>query len=214
MPNWCECDVRVSGPESKLQEFKQAVACPDDKSVFRINNILPTPVSLLDAPAGAMEILHEIVNGSDEQFKIITTLHGIETTDRKEAFEIYVSRNNIDGAKCVELAETYKRNMEVYGHQTWYSWRIANWGTKWDTNNSSIVEERYQPGGSCSLIYVFDTAWSPPTEALTAISKRFSFLTFRMRYFECGMGFKGFMKLRNGAVLSFKSGGYSGSRGG
>ena len=51
-------------------------------------------------------------------------------------------------------------------------------------------------------------------EALTSISRRFSFLTFRMRYFEGALGFKGFTKIRNGEILAYKTGSYSGGRGG
>lgn len=215
MPNWCECDLKVIGPADKVQEFKLALKCPDDDSVFKINNIIPTPASLADAQADSKEIVFDIVYGSEEQFAMIKTLYEFEGDDRVAALDKFMALQPEGNREAIkEALIIYKSNHDLYGHKTWYTWRIHHWGTKWDTSESSIFSEKSGPDDQVCLFYTFNTAWSPPVEAIQIMSSRFSFLTFKMRYFECGMGFKGYAKFKDGEVLADKRGGYSGHRGG
>ena len=46
-----------------------------------------------------------------------------------------------------------------HGHHWWYEWRIANWGTKWNSYDDDLDEEEMRQG---LLHYTFATAWSPP----------------------------------------------------
>lgn len=57
-------------------------------------------------------------------------------------------------------------NIATYGHKSWYEWRIANWGTKW---NSSSKEFNVQD--SKTIHMTMNTAWSLPLELLKKISK-------------------------------------------
>ena len=49
----------------------------------------------------------------------------------------------------------------------WYSWQLRNWGTKWNTYDDELS---YIDDDTC-LYYHFDTAWSPPEEAIEALRK-------------------------------------------
>lgn len=55
--------------------------------------------------------------------------------------------------------------IEKYGHDNWYSWRVSNWGTKWDISSSAAYEENDSIRGS------FLTAWSPPIEAFDKLTE-------------------------------------------
>jgi hypothetical protein len=46
-----------------------------------------------------------------------------------------------------------------FGHDNWYDWRRANWGTKWNSYECSLDDSGIRDG---CLIYCFFTAWSPP----------------------------------------------------
>jgi hypothetical protein len=46
-----------------------------------------------------------------------------------------------------------------YGHDNWYDWRIAHWGTKWNSYECELDDSWIDDG---ILEYQFDTAWSPP----------------------------------------------------
>ena len=60
----------------------------------------------------------------------------------------------------------------------------------------------------------FETAWSPPSPVIIALSKQFPTLNFTLRYWECGCGFSGILRVRNGCILRNDRFDYGGSRGG
>lgn len=74
--------------------------------------------------------------------------------------------------------------IEKYGHSDWYSWSIANWGTKWCETESDVSYE----GEKDATVY-FNTAWSPPIEFYNALVKQG--FSVDATYTEEGMGFAG-----------------------
>jgi hypothetical protein len=63
------------------------------------------------------------------------------------------------------------------------------WGTKWDLpeNEQREVASDLLDHGSA----FFDTAWSPPMQAIGALSRMFPAVTFQLNYCELGMFFAG-----------------------
>ena len=81
-----------------------------------------------------------------------------------------------------------------YGHNNWYDWNIANWGTKWD------VEPNLQTNdGEIGL--VFESAWSPPQRAIALLAEKFDDLSFYHAYLEEGMGFVGYDEYEGGKIV-------------
>jgi len=89
----------------------------------------------------------------------------------------------IDGAKDGNLFNTFVpmpeelRNtsspsepnetlIEKYGASDWYSWAVANWGTKWDTSFEDISDSSEN-----EVSTHFDTAWSPPIAFYNAMTE-------------------------------------------
>ena len=70
-------------------------------------------------------------------------------------------------------------------HLDWHSWRVNNWGTKWDV---SSVDEVTADGNSVTVY--FDSAWSPPIEFYRWMEEEMDF-EVRAYYWEPGMGFCG-----------------------
>ena len=80
-------------------------------------------------------------------------------------------------------------------HPDWYTWRNANWGTKWN-----IVPSK---GGSVDgysiditkdyINLTFDTAWSPPDGIYDAIGDRYPDLDVNWFYREDGMQMAGWL---------------------
>lgn len=95
-------------------------------------------------------------------------------------------------APCIDdkLAEAM---IAKYSAADWHLWRIANWGTKWDIANEKIVPNKIDS-------VFFDTAWSPPIEAMAALSKMFPEMTIVLDYYEQGMEFAGCATIENGVV--------------
>ena len=77
-------------------------------------------------------------------------------------------------------------NIKLYGHDNWYNWSIANWGTKWDACESNI-----QHNDIDYFTVSFDTAWSPPIAWIDNIMQDFPDLCFTLEYEEPGMCFGG-----------------------
>ena len=71
----------------------------------------------------------------------------------------------------------------------WYSWRIANWGTKWDCYDLSIDECDLPNGFEAT----FNTAWSPPEEICTALKEKFEGLSVSWFFDEPGCEIAGYL---------------------
>lgn len=89
-----------------------------------------------------------------------------------------------------------------------YEWSISFWGTKWNSLESRV------DSNSRRTLYCFDTAWSPPTPVILAMSQKFPNLNFKLKYWEQGCAFKGICECENGVVLRDESSNYRGYRGG
>lgn len=68
---------------------------------------------------------------------------------------------------------------------SWYSWRTNNWGTKWEVDAEITGETE------TSLYICFQSAWSPPVEALQCWMDRSEQHIVDLRYMEWGMMFCG-----------------------
>lgn len=90
-----------------------------------------------------------------------------------------------------ERAKEWSRLSDVAeaetGHRDWYSWAIANWGTKWAPNVTDAYGDNIR----------FETAWCPPDELIRRSSEMFPNLTFTMlsneesQAFVCASVFRG-----------------------
>ena len=91
----------------------------------------------------------------------------------------------------LSFIEKIKRyiNIKLYGHDNWYNWSIANWGTKWDACEPHI------DNNDINFFSVsFDTAWSPPIDWIDNIMEDFPDLCFELEYDEPGMCFGGLLQ--------------------
>lgn len=88
-----------------------------------------------------------------------------------------------------------------YGYTDWYGWRIANWGCKWDANDSYVDEY-----DSECLGIDYTTAWSPNEGWIKYASEKYPNLKFRLSYEEPGVGFCGLLICEGGEVVSAETG--------
>jgi hypothetical protein len=188
MPNWCSNDLTVKGPRAKLDEFKRTISDRDE--VLSANKIIPYP-------------------------KVLTFL------DKLNTFEAQRKRKGGEQPEIPgELRDEYSslllqgalEGYDIHGdgfNQGGYEWCIENWGTKWGFCESRIVDEN--DGG---ISYQFDTAWTPPKPLIVKMGEMFPELKFEFRYYECGAGFQGRMRMEDGQVVESWEGNYDGDRGG
>jgi hypothetical protein len=79
----------------------------------------------------------------------------------------------------------------------WYSWRVENWGTKWNAQAPRLSGTLK----SGDLRYRFLTAWTPPYEWLQTVAPTYPSLTFHLRYQEEMGHFEGDARWEGGKLV-------------
>jgi hypothetical protein len=84
-----------------------------------------------------------------------------------------------DKDNLYDMGATILHNMQAYGHKDWYSWRNANWQTKWNACDSNFDEN-----DPCYIS--FSTAWSAPLPIFEKMCELFpdSEISFHCEYEE------------------------------
>jgi hypothetical protein len=88
------------------------------------------------------------------------------------------------------LGEAERAECVEKGIPNWYDWNVSNWGTKWDVGLEGL-EYTVLADGSAEISGWFDSAWSPPIEALNTFSEANEDLSVECFYLETGMCFVG-----------------------
>lgn len=130
-------------------------------------------------------------------YKTVNTIFNTDSTTtfvEDEVDEVFSFWNIIKPS----AEELYEYNHNVDGIPFWWGWNVANWGTKWDACETSIVEDKVN-----LLQYRFDTAWAMPMPVMVEASKQYKDLTFHIHYEE-EQGWGGEVTLINGEVISEK----------
>jgi hypothetical protein len=65
-------------------------------------------------------------------------------------------------AKTEEERAKIMANEPTIREESWWDWRVQNWGTKWDVGGPNDEGEAYLWGNQ-QLRICFESAWSPPT---------------------------------------------------
>ena len=107
------------------------------------NNVVPMPQELIDTTHGNVAIDLESTLGITKYF-----FGGILTLR-----ELHIKYPNEDITKLLT-------NYREHGHITWYSWSIANWGTKWDMYDTNCEDN----------VLSFLTAWNAPDKFYQALA--------------------------------------------
>jgi hypothetical protein len=132
------------------------------------------------------------VEGNPEQlkdFKSKTTKQADHNQPNRIAFTLeglYPTPAELMRENAFGQSENSEELTEKYGASDWYTWRVSNWGTKWDVTESDIYEN-----SDTEFMVVFDSAWAPPTAWLEYIAPQFPELKFKLAFSEPGMGFCG-----------------------
>ena len=115
--------------------------------------------------------------------------------DCSPELESYLKENGLSFEK---IKPTPPELLEGNG---WYDWRLENWGTKWDLSEEEQREVADQLISEIADFQAtFMTAWSPPLEAIAALSEMFPNDQFTLDYFEGGCWFAGTAIISEGQI--------------
>lgn len=116
----------------------------------------------------------------------------------KNGYAIYArEKNPVKTAKAD--ARAWAKDPQL--SDAWYPWSIANWGTKWNAYDTDIHAE------DC---LTFTTAWSPPEEAILALSKKYPDTEITLEFSEPGYDFAGTYVYLGGELISKEDTAYFG----
>ncbi len=89
-----------------------------------------------------------------------------------------------EGKLCQEF---HPMQAELLEDESWYNWRVENWGTKWDVGGETAGHvERLDNN---SVYFAFESAWAPPIQFYEFLEE-LGFAVNAM-YYEPGMNFAG-----------------------
>jgi hypothetical protein len=159
MPNWTSNIIRVEGPEAAMREFLNHFKGDDEP--FDFNRIIPMPAILRHTGSGA------------------------RTFDGRTHRSWYIIDPDLPfGDPAYDANERpftpeEKAALADIGHENWYDWSVANWGTKWNAVRAAIEE---LPGEDGAPEIRFDTAWSAPFPVYHKIAALFRQLAFEFSW--------------------------------
>ena len=204
MPNWCECELGVSGPKIDLTRFLAQARQGDRPLSFQ--PFVPRPPELDIASDGFGSIGYDAWYGDAEK---ILSYPWVVQAGVKDVEELRQFLEQKDPAYH-QQADTYAHNIAKYGAPTWYEWNVKHWGTKWEPEENIQVTN----DSPSHARFLFSTAWSPPLPVIRAMAAAFPTLAFSLNYWEGGCGFQGTLHAEFGEILEDNSYPYHGSRGG
>ena len=178
MPNWVYNSLVVSGDKSELDKMVAQLNQPFVKNFPQHNFVdggivYTADVQTYDNPVFAF---WNIVKPTDLDAYYETDVHKGNKNIKKD------SDGKFDQG---EFMAEFIRSMSE--DQDWYHWNCRNWGTKWDVavdNNSQYSDTRLTVNDDGSVMYHFNTAWSPVGEVLMKLSEQYPTLEFDYEYEE------------------------------
>ena len=183
MPNWCECDLYISGPPEDLQIFKEWARADNGEEALSPDNFIPYPEEF----AGKDRFVEKKRDILAKIRKVIWAMPRAFTMNAWDA----AGFNEEDGY-----------------NSGGYEWCLAHWGTKWPPYQTHLENDNGD-----ELVYKFECAWSPCVGIILAMGQEFTTLRFDLRYFESGAGFNGKFVIEDGEVDYDECGKYFGRRG-
>ena len=205
MPNHIQSNLKFICDEERLREILEAIKYESDSEsedvgygTIDFQKIIPMPEAL-DIECGSrtdssVELYLTSINpdasyfGTDKmekaEFDSLVTRLSLECA---HPYDYKLSQNDINEKlkylknpqENIEYGKQVVSNILNYGVPTWYEWRIANWGTKWNSYSN------FYEGGS---ILNFQTAWSAPKAVLLKLSEMYPDVTMELEYADEDIG--------------------------
>lgn len=172
MANTVRNRLVIKASEPLLKEITGHIAGePDDDGKpchIDFNKIIPVPEELIveESSRGAMGLA--ILERRE--------FAGMMYPEAKKQFDQMLSEEKNE---CLKLGRRYRDNKKKYGYKSWYDWRVANWGAKWEAYN----QERPR-----SNEIWFDTAWTSVGRLIAALAVRFPDAEFEYTFADESTG--------------------------
>jgi hypothetical protein len=171
MPNWVFNSLVVSGEQAELDRMVAHLNSPFEKHF---------PEHKWNAETKSYDISNDVQKYSNPIFAFWNICR---PSDLEKYYGEEVFKNT--NLAPEEFMPEFIRSMSE--DEDWYHWNCRNWGTKWDVakdDKSDYSSTSMEVTDDGSIMYRFETAWSPVPEALTKLSEMFPTLEFDYEYEE------------------------------
>ncbi len=200
MPNHCQNVLKILGEQTELDHFKTLALTGTQREVLTSVVFYPPPKEVLTGDTGGGTFARK-PGARWQPFAVLSLRLGLESTfedwgKRAADFRAQLRARGYE-VKFLRFGTTTEGeiiDLDADPRPTWYDWRVAAFGTKWEPYGSSLEETE------CCLLYRFQSAWSPPVAFIQKLIVRFPKLWFNLRFEESGVGFLGEVT-ETGAVL-------------
>lgn len=170
MPNWCANKVTVEGTVEELERFRAAHFNTEEDFDFNTITYLP-------------QELENTVSPDNEN--ILYAVYGLATD---KLTPLFLKKQRLDEIRenpsTIEKAPVIKQLYDKFGFVSWYQWSIANWGTKWNANNTFVEDIRTYSDGTAMLTIEFSTAWSHPQAIYEKLASLYPHFTITAQFDE------------------------------
>lgn len=187
--------------ETCIKQSKQGIDSDEVYSFFDFNTLIPTPSEIRDTESSS----------HSEMGMLVLTLEGMIAANnmflepqndgiallflKVNAPWIFKERDFITFKDAASWLKTEHPDaiakgaaswlaLAKHGHKDWYSWSIANWGTKWNSYSLRIVQQAENEGE-----IVFETAWSVPHPVISKLCEIFPGLKVQLKSWDEGWCF-------------------------
>lgn len=158
---WCNNILEVSGSSMNLEIFRKdmrTIKGTDSEGKLieiplQFSNLLPRPPELDVEESSLAHLVYEALYGDWEKLLKVQWIQAGGAKDRSTLIR-FLEQVHEDR---VYLAKRYRANECKYGFRNWRDWNIEHYGTKWDLDDTTQVEE-----ADGKLIYRFRTFETPP----------------------------------------------------
>jgi hypothetical protein len=156
MPNWVFNHLTVKGDSKDIDKVKAQLNSPFSKE-------------------------HKSYNPKTAELETATTMY---------SNPVFAFWNIVRPTDLYTYAQQSDPNADPrvpWSGDNWYDWNIRNWGCKWDvavSDNNEFLGTSMDELKDGGIQYNFDTAWSPPSEAIEKLSSQHPNLTFKLYYEE------------------------------
>ena len=195
MPDWMECEVRITGPHDEVSRFRNTHIRKDEdgNDLLDFDTIIPMPPELKGTEAAGHSEYVWALGGELYAAQDLLRQCGVRTADDTplewqwvrdlgiETREEFLRWAEANRAGQLNVARRAMENEYTTGYRDWYHWQLDNWGCKW-----GCCEFTWQSDDHTAFYML--TPWSAPEPVFEKLAQLFPALTFACHFVEEGNG--------------------------
>lgn len=177
MPNYVKNKIIFNAEGKELEELFDFIK--GKETAFDFNTLIPMPDELNIESGSVTDESMIVCNYLDTKVKtkeFISLYEG--RRNKKETIEQCLSRLQKQGIINLELGRRALSNLEKYGAPDFYHWRIQNWSTNWNAQNTNVKDN----------VIEFETAWTAPLRVIKFLSDKFPDVGFEYKWADEDIG--------------------------